>query len=32
MNITGNAVADENFTSFIVKVLPTLKYLNDEEL
>ncbi|GAU23657.1 hypothetical protein TSUD_304320 [Trifolium subterraneum] len=32
LNITGNAVADENFTSFIVKVLPTLKYLNDGEL
>ncbi|WJX34943.1 protein geranylgeranyltransferase type II [Trifolium repens] len=32
LNITGNAVADENFTSFIVKVLPSLKYLNDKEL
>lgn len=32
LNISGNAVADENFTSFIVKVLPTLKCLNDEEL
>lgn len=32
LNITGNAVADENFTSFILKVLPSLKYLNDEEL
>ncbi|CAI8599131.1 unnamed protein product [Vicia faba] len=32
LNATGNAVADENFTSFIVKVLPTLKWLNSEEL
>lgn len=32
LNIAGNAVADENFASFIVKVLPTLKLLNDEEL
>ncbi|XP_027354920.1 geranylgeranyl transferase type-2 subunit alpha 1 [Abrus precatorius] len=32
LNITGNAVADENFRSFFVKVLPTLKWLDDEEL
>lgn len=32
LNITGNAVADENFRSFLVKVLPTLKWLDDEEL
>lgn len=32
LNITGNAVADENFRSFIVKLLPTLKWLDDEEL
>ena len=32
LNITGNAVADENFRSFLVKVLPTLRWLDDEEL
>ncbi|KAJ1424752.1 Protein prenyltransferase, alpha subunit [Sesbania bispinosa] len=32
LNITGNAVADENFNSFIVKVLPTLKFLDGGEL
>ncbi|KAH1261225.1 Geranylgeranyl transferase type-2 subunit alpha 1 [Glycine max] len=32
LNITGNAVADENFRSFLVKVLPTLTWLGDEEL
>ncbi|XP_047166623.1 geranylgeranyl transferase type-2 subunit alpha 1 [Vigna umbellata] len=32
LNIIGNAVADENFRSFLVKVLPTLKWLDDEEL
>lgn len=32
LNVTGNAVADENFSSFIVKILPTLKWLNSEEL
>ncbi|KAL2339984.1 hypothetical protein Fmac_007924 [Flemingia macrophylla] len=32
LNITGNAVADENFRSFLVKVLPTLKWLDEEEL
>ncbi|XP_020213155.1 geranylgeranyl transferase type-2 subunit alpha 1 [Cajanus cajan] len=32
LNISGNAVADENFRSFLVKVLPTLKWLDDEEL
>lgn len=32
LNITGNAVSDENFRSFIVKVLPTLKWLDGGEL
>lgn len=32
LNIKGNAVADENFRPFIVKVLPTLKWLDGEEL
>lgn len=32
LNIAGNAVADENLRSFIVKVLPTLNWLDGEEL
>lgn len=32
LDIKGNAVADENFRLFIVKVLPTLKWLDGEEL
>lgn len=32
LDITGNAVADENLRSFVVKLLPTLKWLDGEEL
>ncbi|KAF7830025.1 geranylgeranyl transferase type-2 subunit alpha 1 [Senna tora] len=30
LDVTGNAVADENFRSFLVKILPTLKWLDGE--
>ncbi|XWS25390.1 hypothetical protein CRYUN_Cryun27aG0064500 [Craigia yunnanensis] len=32
LDIVGNAIADENFKSFLVKVLPTLKRLDGELL
>ncbi|XP_057735975.1 geranylgeranyl transferase type-2 subunit alpha 1 [Arachis stenosperma] len=32
LDTKGNPVADENFRSFLVKVLPTLKWLDEEDL
>lgn len=32
LDITGNAVSDENFKSFLVKLLPSLKWLDGVEL
>ncbi|KAI4307509.1 hypothetical protein L6164_030687 [Bauhinia variegata] len=32
LDITGNTVADETFRSFLVKVLPALRWLDGEEL
>ena len=32
LDIVGNAVTDEKFKSFLFKVLPTLKWLDGEEL
>nr|XP_043608584.1 geranylgeranyl transferase type-2 subunit alpha 1-like [Erigeron canadensis] len=32
LNIVGNAAADERFLSFLVKLFPGLKWLDDEEL
>uniref|UniRef100_UPI001CB8F60F geranylgeranyl transferase type-2 subunit alpha 1-like n=1 Tax=Erigeron canadensis TaxID=72917 RepID=UPI001CB8F60F len=32
LNIAGNAAADERFVSFLVKLLPGLKWLDDKEL
>lgn len=32
LDVVGNAIADENFMSFLVKVLPSLKWLNGVQL
>lgn len=32
LDVVGNAIADENFTLFLVKVLPTLKWLDGVQL
>ncbi|GLT60593.1 hypothetical protein SLA2020_333530 [Shorea laevis] len=32
LDIVGNAIADENFRSFLVKTLPTLQWLDGEKL
>ncbi|KAK9270108.1 hypothetical protein L1049_025682 [Liquidambar formosana] len=32
LEVVGNAITDEKFKSFLVKVLPTLKWLDSEEL
>lgn len=32
LDIVGNAIADEKFKSFLVKIVPTLKWLDGQEL
>lgn len=32
LDVVGNAIADEKFKSFLVKILPTLKWLDGEEV
>lgn len=32
LDIVGNVIADENFRSFLVKILPTLRWLDGEKL